>query len=132
MPSTSAASPPDAQITFIQVTDLERSHAFYTDIMGFVLVTDQGACRIYRVAEGAYIGICNHAGPPSPDAIMLTVVRADVEQWCASAAEAGAEFDKAPTYNERFGITQAFLRDPDGYIVEVQRFDDLDWARPLR
>lgn len=121
----------DAQITFIQVSDLEASHDFYCNVMGFVLVTDQGACRIYRVAESAFIGICNHAGPPSPDGIMFTIVRPDVEAWCERVAERGMTFDKPPTHNERFGITQAFLQDPDGHIIEIQRFDDPAWSTPL-
>ena len=121
----------DATITFIQVDDLERSHRFYADTLGLELTTDQGACRIYRAAAGGFLGICDHAGPPSPDGIILTIVREDTEAFCAELEAAGVTFEKPVGHNERFGITQAFLRDPDGYLVEIQRFDDPSWAEPI-
>ena len=36
---------------------------------------------------------------------------------------------RPPAHNPRFGIYHLFLRDPDGHLVEIQRFDDADWAK---
>lgn len=121
----------DAVVTFLQVDDLDRSHGFYSELLGLDLVTDQGACRIYRVAAGGYLGVCDHAGPAVPDGVIVTLVRDDVEDFCAGLASRGVAFEKSVQHNERFGITQAFLRDPDGHLVEIQRFDDPDWGQPL-
>ena len=33
--------------------------------------------------------------------------------------------------NERFDIYNFFARDPDGYLVEIQRFLDPAWPAPL-
>ena len=123
--------PEHAAITFIQVADLDRSHRFYADTLGLELTTDQGACRIYRVGPGGFIGVCNHAGPPSPDGVILTIVRDDTEAFCAALEAGGVVFEKPIGHSPRFGITQAFLRDPDGYLVEIQRFDDPAWSDPL-
>ena len=121
----------DALVTFLNVSDLDRADNFYRVQLGLDLVTDQGACRIYRVAAGGYLGVCSHAGPAAPEGVIVTLVRDDVEGYCAAIAERGVAFEKPPTHNERFGITHAFLRDPDGHLVEVQRFDDPGWNQPV-
>jgi hypothetical protein len=36
-------------------------------------------------------------------------------------------FEKAPATNEQYKIYHAFLRDPNGYLLEIQRFLDADW-----
>ena len=84
----------DALVTFLYVDDLARSDRFYREQLGLALVTDQGACRIYEVAAGGYLGVCSHAGPASPEGVIVTLVRDDVEGYCAELAERGVEFEK--------------------------------------
>ena len=36
----------------------------------------------------------------------------------------GVRVEQAPARNERFGIYNALVRDPDGYLVELQTFLD--------
>ncbi len=123
----------DALITFLTVTDLNRSSAFYGEALELPLVTDQGTCRIYRVAPGGFVGICE-AGqrPVSRSGVILTLVRDDVDEFCSRLADAGVTFEKEPVHNDQFGIYHAFLRDPDGHLIEVQRFDDRTWSETLR
>jgi catechol 2,3-dioxygenase-like lactoylglutathione lyase family enzyme len=45
----------DQQVTFLYVRDLEASTRFYGELLGLPLALDQGVCRIYRVAAGAFI-----------------------------------------------------------------------------
>ena len=119
----------DAFITFIYVDDLEASHDFYADKLGLELVLTQAHCRIYRVTNGGFLGICESGDrPTTPAGVIITLVRDDVDAYCARLADAGVVFDKEPEHNERFAIYHAFVRDPDGYLVEVQRFDDADWS----
>lgn len=112
----------DAQITFLTVADLDRSAAFYGDLLGLALVRDQGPCLIYHVVGGAYLGVCDHR-PTDPGATIVTLVVADVDAWATRLTAAGLEVD-GPSGNERFGIRHCFVRDPDGHLVEIQRFDD--------
>ena len=121
----------DAFITFVYVDDLDRSDAFYRERLGLTLVTVQPVCRIYQVSPTGFLGVCAHDRPVTPEGVILTLVRDDVEDFCAGLEAAGVEFERAPSHSDRFGITQAFVRDPDGYLVEIQRFDDPDWAEPL-
>lgn len=115
------------QITFLQVDDLEATDGFWADKLGLQLTLDQGSCRIYRVGRDAFLGFCDHRDGPSPDGVIVTLVREDVDAYCEQLREAGVELESGPAYNETFQIYQAFLRDPDGYLVEIQRFDDQAW-----
>ena len=115
------------QVTFLQVDDLEETDAFYRGILGLDLVLDQGACRIYRVGRDAFVGFCDHREGPSPEGIIVTFVPDDVDALCEAIEAAGFELESPPSYNEQFQIYQAFVRDPDGYLVEIQRFDDPAW-----
>lgn len=122
----------DQQITFIFVSDLARSARFYEETMGFELWLDQGSCRIYEVLNrSGLIGICQTSDDSkgaykadSGDSVILTIVTQDVDAWYEHLQSNGVAFDKAPATNPRFRIYHCFLRDPDGYLIEIQRFLD--------
>ena len=119
----------DALITFLTATDLDRASAFYGEALGLELVSDQGMCRIYRVTASGFIGICERdPGTVSTEGVIVTIVRDDVDEFCALLVARGVTLEKPPSHNPQFGIYQAFLRDPDGNLVEIQRFDDPNWA----
>ena len=42
------------QITFLGVRDIQKTAAFYEEILDFPLILDQGGCRIYGVAGSAF------------------------------------------------------------------------------
>lgn len=44
---------------------------------------------------------------------------------------AGIVFEKSQL-NPRYAIYHCFLRDPSGYLIEIQRFEDPRWAPPRR
>ena len=54
----------------------------------------------------------------------------DVDGWFDRLRARGIAIEKAPTYNPSHKITHGFLRDPNGYLVEIQRFDDPAWKNP--
>lgn len=120
-------SPLEAGITFLEVADLERSHRFYTEGAGLSMILDQGECRIYRLTDTAYLGICERADP-SPSNVIVTLVTDDVAGWHRRLVGAGAGVDGPPRDNEKYRIHQFFATDPDGHVLEVQRFWDEDWA----
>jgi catechol 2,3-dioxygenase-like lactoylglutathione lyase family enzyme len=125
-----AVHPFDAQITFCYTADLAGSARFYEDLLNLPLALDQGACRIYRVAEAAYLGMCTRDEAPRPDGIILTLVTEDVDAAYQRLAARGVVFDKPPQANPQFRIYHCLLRDPNGYLIEIQRFDDPRWRRP--
>lgn len=116
------------QITFLYVRDLARSADFYGRLLGLPLALDQGSCRIYRVGRDAFLGLCVARQPErGPAGVIVTLVSADVDGWARYLTDQGVALDKAPVYNPRFNIYHLFLRDPDGYTVEIQRFLDPAW-----
>ena len=121
----------DALVVFIYVDDLDRSTAFYEGALELPLVLEQAHCRIYRVSPGGFVGICRSGDrPTTPEGVIVTLVRDDVDEFCARLVEHGIALEQPPAPNERFAIYHAFLRDPDGYLVEIQRFDDPGWGEP--
>ena len=117
----------DAQVTFCYTTDFEATTHFYETLLGLPLALDQGACRIYRVRDGAFLGVCRRDKPPESDGIILTLVTDDVDGWHARLVARGVAFEKPPAFNAKFNIYHCFLRDPNGYLLEIQRFDDPNW-----
>lgn len=121
----------DQQVTFTLTDDLAASHRFYADLLGLEMVLDQGACRIYRSAPNAFIGVCTHRGAPKdPGSAILTLVSSDVDSWARRLEAAGQVLESPPTFNERFNIRHIFVRDPSGYLVEIQQFLDPRWPKP--
>ena len=112
----------DSQVTFLYVGDLARSAEFYGGVLGLDLARDQGACHIYRVTATAYLGLCDHRDP-DPGGMIITLVADDVDGWAQRLAAAGHEVD-GPHENERFELYHLFVWDPDGHLVEIQRFRD--------
>ena len=116
------------QITFLDAADLTRTADFYERILGLRLARDQGSCRVYHVAGNAYLGFCrrDQASAVSPRGAaavtVLTLISDDVDGWCAHLAANGVEIVQPPTDKPQFRIYNAFARDPDGYLVEIQRF----------
>lgn len=122
--------PVDAHITFLRVADLGRSHDFYGEGLGLALVLDQGGCRIYRLTDEAYIGLCLRDEPGSTG-VVVTIVTDAVDEWHKRFTTAGADLDGPPRDNPEYRIYHFFATDPDGHLLEVQRFWDDDWSEDL-
>lgn len=116
------------QVVFLYTQDLSSTAQFYEQVLGLELALDQGSCRIYRIATNAFVGFCERAtaGPPHDD-IILTWVTPDVDGWFERLSSLGVPFEKPPVFNPRYRIYHCFLRDPNGYLLEIQRFDDPAW-----
>ena len=122
------SSPIDAHITFCYTRDLAAAARFYEDVVGLRLVLDQGGCRIYEVAGSAYIGFCQREDAAEPRGVLLTFVTDDVDAWHERLVAGGAVSEKAPAHNPDYAIYHCFLRDPNGYLLEIQRFEDPRWS----
>ena len=113
----------DQVVTFLHAADLERTTHFYADLLDLPLVRDQATCRIFRAAPQAYLGFCTHLEAPHPQGVILTLVTADVDGWYARLKAGGVEFVQPPAHNPKYQITHCFFKDPDGHLLEIQRFD---------
>lgn len=114
--------------TFLYTRDLEATAHFYEDLMGLQLALDQGDCRIYRIAENAFLGFCEREdAADNPGGVILTIISEEVDRWHLFLREHDVVFEKEPTFNPEYEIYHCLLRDPNGYLVEIQRFDDPAW-----
>ncbi len=118
----------EQQITFLYTRDLDEIARFYEEILGLPLKLDQGNCRIYQVSRDGYVGFCLRDESPE-DArvgrarpIILTLVTPEVDEWHRYLVERGVVFEKPPAINPKYDIYHCFLRDPDGNLIEIQRF----------
>jgi len=114
----------DKLITFLHADDLEKTRYFYTNILELPLVRDQGTCLIFCVNEKAYLGFCQHIEKlPLERNIILTLVSDDVDEWYKELVVKKCELLSSPKHNNKYQIYHFFLKDPDGYWIEIQKFD---------
>lgn len=119
----------DSIVTFCYTRNMEETHRFYNVLLELPMVLDQGRCRIYRVSPGGFIGFCEGERPDPENTVMITLVTDDVDGWFEKLKTAGHPAIKAPALNPEFNIYHCFVKDPSGYTVEIQRFEDPRWKR---
>ncbi len=121
----------DGFVTFIYTPDIDRAFRFYEDKLGLPLVRDEGVARIYRVAAGGYLGVCREstARPCQPQGACLSLVTDDVDAWHERLTAKGVALDGPPRNLLEYGVYSFFLHDPDGHLIEVQRFADPCWNK---
>lgn len=117
----------DSQITFCYTEDISLIHDFYHTVMELPMVLDQGGCRIYRVAGDAYLGFCTSKRSGCRNTVTITLVTDNVDFWFSKAKAAGCQVIREPAATTEYKIYNCFLKDPAGYTLEIQRFEDLRW-----
>lgn len=118
----------------INVTDLERSIRFWEDVIGIPL---QSRTEIPGVLEavhqapqgGSRMQLAqwlDHEGPIDMGSAMwkLYVNTSDVAAVFARAVEYGCEVVSAPERLDRWPVTVAFVKDPDGYLLELIEYHE--------
>jgi predicted enzyme related to lactoylglutathione lyase len=112
------------QITFFHSSDLHATKQFYSEILTLPLVRDQSTCLIFGVTNSAFLGFCTHIEPVAAGRkVILTLVTEDVDQWYQRLMSTGVEVSGPPQSNPKYQIYHFFLKDPDGYWIEIQKFD---------
>jgi catechol 2,3-dioxygenase-like lactoylglutathione lyase family enzyme len=114
---------------FLTAADVERSARFYTDVLGGELVL-AGEPSVVALAN-AWVTINVGGGPtedkptvtlttpPDPDVAssFLNIRVADIEAVYREWSSRGATFLTPPM--DRGAEIRCYLRDPDGYLIEV-------------
>jgi catechol 2,3-dioxygenase-like lactoylglutathione lyase family enzyme len=128
--------PPRDGITvahFLTVADIDRSLRFYEAVFGGRILSkgDSKGAPGYMQLANSWL-IVNVGGGPTPDKPTVTLsvlgdrdkissfmnIRvADIQACYALWKSRGAEFITEP--KEKYGETRCYIRDPDGYIIEV-------------
>lgn len=115
--------PASLAITFLYYRDLPAACRFYEHVLGLPLAIDQGWSRIYRIAEGAHVGLVDEAKgmqrahPVKPVQLCLRVP--DVDAWRGWVEGKVANLS-AMFQNDALGIRAFTFEDPEGYQIEIQ------------
>ncbi|MFJ5270789.1 VOC family protein [Streptomyces sp. NPDC088358] len=114
---------------FLTVRDVAVSRRFYADVFGGEVVMEENPAMV-KVANSWII--MNPGGGPTPDkpgitleaprsgervSSFLNVRVADMAAFHAHAVAQGADFLTEPV--DRGAEVRCYLRDPDGYLIEV-------------
>ena len=120
----------EQMITFIYVSDLDKTKIFYEKVMGFPLRLDQGKCRIVETNQkgGGLLGYCARDQKSAPaDNLIITLVTSLVDEWYDYLTGCGVDIPGPPKLNLNYNIYHFFFTDPDGYKLEIQEFRDPAW-----
>jgi len=117
---------------FLTVADIDRSLRFYETVFGGRALSkgDSEGAPGYIQIENTWL-LVNVGGGPTPDKPTVTLsvpdpnkinsfmnIRvADIQACYQLWRSRGAEFITEP--KEKYGETRCYIRDPDGYIIEV-------------
>lgn len=116
---------PELAITFLYYRDLGRAEAFWRDTLGFPLVIDQGFAKIFRVADGAHVGLVDEARGmnnwQAEKCVQVCLRVPDVYAWYDLARGAGLDALSEMFENEAIGIRAFVFQDTEGYQIEVQQ-----------
>ena len=111
-------------ITFLYYKDLAKAMHFYEEIMGFQLSIDQGWSKIYRITDGAYLGLvderCGYHRASARKPVIVCFVVPDVDAWYRFLKEKGVDTLTEPKDSEELKIRAFMLQDPEGYVIEIQ------------
>jgi catechol 2,3-dioxygenase-like lactoylglutathione lyase family enzyme len=118
---------------FLTVADIERSARYYERVFGGRILRrgDSSGAPAYIEIANTWL-IVNVGGGPTPDKPSVTLsvpadpdkvssfmnIRvADIQACYDLWRSRGAEFITEP--KDKYGETRCYIRDPDGYIIEV-------------
>ena len=116
-------------VTWVYTKDLDGTCKFYSEALGLVQVLDQGGCRVFRMAPKSFLGV-SFARPGrfvEPKGVVITFVTDDVDRWYAHLVGSHVVTEGPPTLSEGGSAYAFFVRDPNGYLLEFQRFMTPDW-----
>ena len=118
---------------FLTVADIDRSTRFYERVFGGRILSRgdaEGAPGYLQIANTWLI--VNVGGGPTPDkptvtlsvpadpdavASFMNIRVADIKACYELWRSRGAEFITEP--KDKYGETRCYMRDPDGYIIEI-------------
>lgn len=121
----------EQSMTFLYSDDLAAHAAFYRDVLELEEVLDQGCCRIFRVSDTSFIGVCDLPHRPrGTKGVMFTFLCEDVEAMYRHLLDQGVAFDGPPDMSGGRTVCSAFFRGPVGYMLEIQEFRDPRWPYP--
>jgi len=115
-----------AQITLLYFRNVEKAYHFYEEVLCLTLRIDQGYGRIYQVSGNALLGVMDEKRgflqSGSGKSVMISLITDEVDEWYERLQEKGVKLLSKPLTKEEIGIRSFLFEDPEGYILEIQKF----------
>ena len=116
------------QIIFLPTNDLQTTTHFYKKLLKLELFLDQGDCVIFKTCENGYIGFCERPLTMIEGKIILTFIVEDVDLIYEDFLSIVDYNVTPPTKTHKYRIYHFFITDPNGYLIEFQKFlDVINW-----
>lgn len=110
-------------ILFLGTDNLKETDDFYRNILELVMYKDQKTCMIYKINEKSSIGFCTHINKTIDEkSPIITLIVDDVDQIYENFLAKGLIIESKPKKNEKFNIYHFFIKDNNGYTIEIQKF----------
>jgi len=128
---TAPTRPPQAMqanITWLYYKDLPAAMRFYEDMLGLLLVVDQGWAKVYQVSGSGFVGLVDEtrgmhrASDTKPVAVAF--VTEQVDAWHAWLVSKGVKMRSELRDSKSLPIRGFTAFDPEGYTLEFETFRD--------
>lgn len=117
----------EGTLTLFYYDDLRKAFDFYNDIIRFEFVADFGYVKIFKVIDGALLGLVDgqlgsHRTSPSKPVRLVVMVK-DIDEWFSRIKAGGVEtFEEAPFTGKKMKLKGFTFKDPEGYTVEFCQY----------
>ncbi len=117
----------EGTLTLFYYENLEKAFNFYNDIIKFEFVADFGYVKIFRVIDGALLGLVDgqlgsHRTSPSKPVRLVVMVK-DIDAWFSRIKVGGVEtFEDEPFTGKKMKLKGFTFKDPEGYTVEMCQY----------
>jgi catechol 2,3-dioxygenase-like lactoylglutathione lyase family enzyme len=117
----------EGTLTLFYYDDLDKAFNFYNDVIGFDIVADFGYVKIFRVIEGALLGLVDgqlgsHRTSPSKPVRLVVMVK-DIDPWFKKIKSRGVDtFEDEPFTGVKMNLKGFTFEDPEGYTVEFVQY----------
>jgi predicted enzyme related to lactoylglutathione lyase len=116
------------QIIFLSTNDLKATTHFYSNLIKLDLFLDQGDCVIFKTSDNGYIGFCERPVNIVKGKIIITFIVENVDHIYEDYLSISDIKVSPPTINHKYRIYHFFITDPNGYLIEFQKFlDEVNW-----
>jgi len=119
-----------SQITLLYFRNIEKAYRFFEEILRLKVRIDQGYGRIYEVAGNALIGVMDERRgflqSGSGKSVMISLVTEDVDEWYEELRKKGVKLLSSPLTKKEIGIRSFLFEDPEGHVLEIQKFTGQD------
>ena len=122
-------------VIWLYYKDLDVAQQFYTDVLDFKLLVDQGFAKVCGSSETGFIGLVDGSQGLHPfskeKSVTVSFITDDVEDWFFHFKSKGIELHTPSISVEQNAVEKFLVSDMGGYFIEFDRFLDHELNRDI-